>query len=137
MVPKGGTPPATFYLGLWTGATATTVPDKSCVLSTYTGVAEANYPGYSRQPIAASQWGATADTTVWAQTGRGTTGPQVSLPPATDVYNTQINGFFIATDSVHGSEIGLWYSNFAGGNGLASLAIGDAVRVTPTWAYLP
>lgn len=136
MVPKNGTTPANLYLGLFTGASASTVPAASAVLSTYTGVAEAAYTNYARVTIAAADWGAVGAKTAWSQSGRGTTAAQKSFPPATASYATQINGFFIATASGHGSEIALYYSNFDDETGVASLAIGDILKVTPTFALL-
>lgn len=137
MVPKAATPPATLYVGLFVGASETAPPPSAAVLSTYTDVAEAAYDGYVRQPLTASQWGAIGAKTTWGQTGRGTTGAQVAFPAATAPYETQINGFFLATEVGHGAEIGLWYSNFDDEVGIAAMAIGDIIKITPTWSLLP
>lgn len=136
IVPKNGTNLATTYVGLFTSQTASTVPASTAVLSTYTGVAEAAPTSYARQSIAAASWGATGAKTIWSQSGRGTTAGQVSFPAAGAAYATAINGFFICNASGHGSEIGLFYSNFDDTTAIASLALGDIVKVTPTWGML-
>lgn len=136
MLAKGGTPPATLYGGLFVGASPTTVPAADAVLSTYTGVAEAAYPGYARVAIPAASWGAIADKTVWSQTGRGTTAAQLGFPAATAAYETQINGFFIASAAEHGGEIALWYSNFDSQTGVPTMNVGDIIQATPTWVEL-
>jgi hypothetical protein len=132
--PKNGTNIATTYLGLFTSQTASTVPASTAVLATPTGVTEAAYTNYSRQSIAAASWGTTGAKTIWSQTGRGTTSAQVSFPAATATYATAINGFFIATASTAG--VALAYSNFDDTTAVASLAIGDIIRVTPTFGLL-
>lgn len=137
MLAKAGTPPATLYLGLFVGASPTTVPGAAAVLSTYTGVTEASYQGYARVAIPASSWGAVGDKTVWSQTGRGVTAAQAAFPAATARYETQINGFFLCTDDDHGAEVGLQYSNFDTEQGFATLEIGDVIKIGPTWVELP
>lgn len=136
--PKNGTNIATLYMGLFTGLTASTVPASTALLSTYGGAAfgEAAYTNYSRQSIAAASWGTTGAKTMWTQTGRGTTAAQVSMPAATASYSTAINGFFVANASAHGSEIGIFYSNFDDTTAVATMAIGDIVKVTPTFGLL-
>lgn len=133
---KAGTPPANTYLGAFTSQTASTVPAGTAVLASQTGVTEAAYTGYGRAAIAAAGWGATGAKTMWTQAGRGTTGPQTSLPAATAAYATAINGFLIASASAVGAGVGLLYSNFDDVTAVASLAIGDVIRVTPTWGLL-
>lgn len=138
--PKNGTNLATSYCGLFTGLTQTTVPAQSAVLSTYGAATfgEASYSApYARQSIAAASWGAQGSKTIWAQTARGSTAGQVSFPAATGSYATQINGFFIADALAHGSEKGIFYSNFDDSTGIASMAIGDIIKVTPTFGLLP
>jgi hypothetical protein len=132
--PKNGTNLATSYLLLFTGATASTVPAASAVLATSTGVTEAAYTSYARQSIAAASWGTTGAKTVWSQSARGTTAGQVSFPAATASYATAINGFGLATASTAG--IGLFYSNFDDTTAVATMAIGDIIRVTPTFGLL-
>ncbi|MCW0214377.1 MAG: hypothetical protein OJJ54_13540 [Pseudonocardia sp.] len=132
LVLKAGTPPSTLYVGLFTGATASTTPTASAVLSTATGVTEAGYTGYARQSISSASWGTIGGQSGWSQSGRGSVGPQVSFPAATASYATQINGFFIATTLSSGG-VALGYSNFDDSTGVATMAIGDIIKVTPTF----
>jgi hypothetical protein len=134
IVPKNGTNLSTVYIGLFTSATASTVGASTIVLATPTGITEAAYTGYTRISIAAASWGATGAKTSWSQTGRGTTAGQVSFPAATATYATAINGFFLATASTAG--VCLYQSNFDDTTAVASLAIGDVIKVTPTWTIL-
>lgn len=136
ITPKNGSNLATTYLLLCTGATASTVPAANAVLSTYTGVAEAGFTSYARQSIAAASWGAVGAKTIWTQSARGVTAAQVSFPAAGAAYGTAINFFGLCDVSGHGSEKGLFYSNFDDSTGIASLALGDVVKVTPTYGYL-
>jgi hypothetical protein len=129
--PKNGTNIATTYLGLFTSQTASTVPASTMVLATPTGITEAGYTGYARQSIAAASWGTTGAKTIWSQTTRGTTAGQVSFPAATATYSTAINGFFLATASTAG--VCLFASNFDDTTAVATMAIGDIIRVTPTF----
>lgn len=131
---KAGTPPANLYMGLFTSQTASTVPSSTAVLATPTGVTEAAYTGYARQTIASASWGTTGAKTSWSQTGRGTTAGQVSFPAATASYATAINGFFIASASSAG--IAVLYSNFDDTTAVSSMAIGDIIKVTPTYTLL-
>lgn len=132
--PKNGTNIATTYMLLFTSQTASTVPAANSVLATPTGVTEAAYTGYARQSIAAASWGATGAKTIWTQSARGTTAGQVSFPAATATYSTAINGFGVATASTAG--VGLFYSNFDDSTSVATMAIGDIIRVTPTFGLL-
>lgn len=132
--PKNGTNLSTTYLGLFTGATASTTPAATAVLSTSTGVTEAGYTSYARVSIAAASWGTIGAKTIWTQSARGTTAAQVSFPAATATYSTAINGFFLATASTLGTC--LFYSNFDDVTAVATMAIGDIVMVTPTYGML-
>jgi hypothetical protein len=132
--PKNGSNIATTYLGLFTSQTASTVPASTMVLATPTGITEAAYTGYARQSIAAAAWGATGAKTMWSQTGRGSTAGQVSFPAATAAYATAINGFFLATASAAGTC--LFASNFDDTTAVASLAVNDVIKVTPTFGLL-
>lgn len=131
---KGGTPPANTYLGLFTSQTATTVPAATAVLSTATGVTEAAFTSYARVAVAAASWGTTGAKTIWSQTARGTTAAQASFPAAGASYATAINGFFLASASTAG--VSLMYSNWDDTTAIASLAIGDIIKVTPTFGLL-
>lgn len=129
---KGGTAPGTLYVGLFTGQTATTTPAATAVLSTSTGVSEANFAGYARQSIATAEWGNPATLSAGDVTsGRGVQGPQKSFPAATSPYATAINGFFLATAATAG--VAVLYANFDDNTGIASLALGDIIKVTPRY----
>lgn len=139
--PRGGTNLTTTYLGLWTGpGSASTVTGMgAAVLSTYTSVAEVTIGtwGYARQSIAAASWGAQAAGAGAASGGRQTTAAQVSYAAATAAYATAINGFFLCNAAAHGSEIGIFYANFDDVTAIASLALGDIIKITPTFGLTP
>lgn len=137
--PRGGTNLTTTYVGLFTSQTASTVPAATAVLATYTGVTEVTIGtwGYARQSVASGSWGAKAAGSGAASGGRQTTAGQVSFPAATAPYATAINGFLLANASAHGSEIGIFYANFDDTTAIASLALGDIVKVTPTFGLTP
>lgn len=125
---------ATLYLGLFTSQTASTVAGDSAVLSTSTGITEAAYTSYARVAIASTDWGTTGDKTAWSQSGRGTTATEVSFPAATAAYATAINGFFLATASTAG--VCLFASNFSDTTAISTMAIGDIIKITPTFGFL-
>lgn len=133
IVPKNGTNLATVYLGLFTSQTASTTPASTAVLATSTGVTEAAFTGYARVAIPSTDWGSAGAQTIWSQATRGVVAAQKSFPAATAAYATGINGFFIATASTAGTA--LWYSNFSDTTAIASMAIGDICKVTPTWGF--
>jgi len=137
--PRGGTNLTTTYVGLFTGLTASTVPAQTAVLSTYGGAAfgESAFTGYARQSVAAASWGAQAAGAGNAAGGRQSTAAQASFPAATATYATAINGFFLADASAHGSEKAVFYANFDDTTAIASMAIGDVIKVTPTFGLLP
>lgn len=135
--PRGGTNLTTCYLGLFTGATASSTPLQTAVLSTFTGVAEAAFTSYARQSIAAASWGAQAAGSGAASGGRQSTAGQVSFPAAGAAYATAINGFFLCDLSSHGTEKGIFYANFDDTTAIATLALGDIVKVTPTFGLTP
>lgn len=132
--PKNGTNITATFLGLFTSQTASTVPASGMVLAGPTGITEAAYTSYARVSIAAASWGTTGAKTMWSQTGRGTTAGQVSFPAATATYATAINGFFLATASTAG--ICLLASNFDDTTAVATMAINDVIKVTPTFGLL-
>src|SRR3954469_20842098 len=136
IVPKNGTNLANTYCGLFINMTATTVPAASAVLSTGVGVTETSGWGYVRQTHAASGWGATGAKTIWAQTGRGTTGAQLSFAAASAAYASPINGFFLAATSGAGTGPALFYSNFDDTTAISSLSLGDIIKITPTFGLL-
>jgi hypothetical protein len=130
---KNAGSPANLYLGLFTSQTASTVPAANAVLATATGVAEAAYTSYARVAVPVADWGATGAKTIWSQATRGATAAQKSFPAAGATYATAINGFFLATTSGTGTGIAVYYSNFDDTTAIASLALGDIIRVTPTF----
>ena len=134
--PKGGAAPDPLYVGLFTGPDGTSVPAAAATRAAMgSGFAEVAYTGYALQPIAASAWGAAGDKTVWSQATRGVDGPQVSFPAATAAYNpaNPIAGFFLVTAASGGYVI--YYSNFDDTSTIASLSIGDVIKVTPTLGF--
>lgn len=139
--PKNGTNLATSNCGLWTGpGTASTIGTSvSATLSTYTNIAEVTLGtwSYARQSIAGASWGAQATGAGAAAGGRQTTAGQVSFPAATATYATAINGFFLCDLSTHGTEKSIFIANFDDTTAIASLAIGDIIKVTPTFGLLP
>lgn len=139
--PKNGTNLATSYCGLWTGpGTASTIGTSvSATMSTYTNIAEVTIGiwSYARQSIAAASWGGQATGTGAAAGGKMTTAGQVTFPAATASYATAINGFLLCNASGHGSEVSIFIANFDDTTAIASLAIGDIVKVTPTFGLLP
>ena len=135
IMPKGGTTLATTYCGLFTGATASTTPLATAVLSTQTGVSEATPTSYARQSIAAGSWGAISTQTIWGQTNaRATSAAQVSFPAAGASYATAINGFLLANALTAG--IGIFYSNFDDITAIATLSLGDIIKITPQYGLL-
>lgn len=140
IVPKGGTVLSTTYVGLFTSSSGgSAVPASSATVAAMgTGYAEcatAGWSTYARQSIASASWGTSGAQTIWSVTGRGAVGPQVSFPAPTAAYSpaNPICGFFIA-DAVTAGH-GIFYSNFSDTTSVASLAIGDVIKVTPTWGY--
>jgi hypothetical protein len=136
--PKGGTNLTTTHVGLWTtGGSASTTPAFATVLSTYTTIGEAAPTSYARQPVASGSWGATGAGSGAASGGRQTAAGQVSFPAAGAAYATAINGFFLCDLLAHGSEKSIMICNFDDTTAIASLSLGDVVKVTPTYGMLP
>ena len=133
IVPKGGTSPTTLYLGLYTSQTGSTAPTAGQTIGA--GITEAAYTNYARVAIASTDWGTAGTKTVWGVSVRGVDGAQKSFPAATAVYAVQINGFFISTTSVVNAGNCIWASNFDGDSPVVSMAIGDQIKVTPTWGF--
>lgn len=130
---KNGGSPANLYLGLFESQTATTTPAANAVLATQTGVTESNFTSYARVAVAVADWGTVGAKTIWTQTTRGATAAQKSFPAAGAAYATAINGFFLATTPTRATGIAVAYSNFDDTTAIASLALGDIIRVTPTF----
>lgn len=127
---KGTTQLANVYMGLFTSQTASTTPASTMVLATPSGITEATYTGYARVAIAQGDWGSAGAATIWSQATRALTSSQKSFPAATAAnLSAPVNGFFLATASTAG--VCLLASNFDDTTAVASLAIGDIIKVTP------
>jgi hypothetical protein len=139
IVPRNGANIATTYLFLATGLTASTVPGQTAVLATYGAAAfgEAAFTSYARQSIASASWGAPAAGSGNASGGRQSSAAQVSFPAAGASYGTAITFFGLADASGHGSEKALFYANFDDTTAISSMALGDIIKVTPTYGLLP
>lgn len=129
--------PTTLYLGLFTGGDGTTVPAASATLLNMGGsFAEADYTGYDRVAVGTADWGAIgAQTVPGLSAARGSTAAQKSFAAAQAADpDANITGFFLATAQSDG--VAIFYSNFSGGASdvIDALALGDIVRVTPTFA---
>src|SRR5882757_174878 len=133
VIPKAGTTPTTLYLGLFTSQTASTVLTQTQTLAA--NITEAAFSGYTRVAVASTDWGSAGDQTIWTQTVRGVVASQKSFPACTGTSATAINGFFISSTSVRSAGICIWASNFSDSTAIASLALGDIVKVTPTWGF--
>lgn len=124
--PKNGTNLATTYLSLFTAFTASTVGASSGTMSGYT---EADFAGFLVQSIASTDWGSAAAGTG----GRKVVASQKSFPAATGVGSgLAINGYSLRNQSTFAGAKCLGAANFDEGQ-VPALAIGDIVRVTPTW----
>ena len=136
IVPKNGTNLTNTYCGLFINMTASTVPAASAVLATQTAVTETSGWGYVRVAHAATAWGVAGAQTIWSQAGRGVVGAQLSFAAASAAYAAAINGFFLSATSGAGTGPALFYSNFNDTTAIASLALGDIIKITPTFGLL-
>jgi len=132
ITPKGGTSPANLYLGLFTSQTASTVITATQTLAA--NITEATYTGYARVAVASSDWGSATLETVWLQANVMTvTASQKSFPVATAAnLSAPVNGFFLASASTGG--VAVMVSNFDDQTAIASLAIGDIIKIVPKFA---
>ncbi len=118
----------TFFVGLFTSQTASTVPARTATGgASPSGWAEATFTNYARQAISSGAWGSPATN----GSGRKITGPQVTFPTVGASGNT-VNGFFIATNSASGAgDTIIYFANFD--SGIARVLItGDIEKVTPS-----
>jgi hypothetical protein len=137
ITPKNGTNLTNTYCGLFINMSASTTPAASAILSSQTGVTESSGWGYARQAHAASAWGAAGTATIWGQANaRRVVGAQLTFAAASAAYAAPINGFFMAATSGLGTGPALFYSNFDDTTAIASLSLGDIIKVTPTWGLL-
>ena len=126
--PKNGANIATLYAGLFSSQTATTVPGRTMVLATSTGITEVAGTGYARVSLAAATWGAISTV----GSGRQSTYPQITFPTVGSGGWTTANGFFIATASAAGTCI--YAANFDGLTARVFL-VNDIEKLTPTIQY--
>jgi len=142
--PRGGTITANMYVGIFTSSNGTTaVPGASATIASMgSGYAEVStsagqWTTYARQSIASTTggWAAPGAQTIWSVTGRGVVGSQVSFPAPSAAYapTNPMQGFFLADASTSGHAI--FYSNWSDTTAIASLAIGDVIKVTPTFGF--
>lgn len=124
------------FLGLFTGATATTVPAFTTVLNgnpaAVTEVAASN--AYARVQVdgaaTVQEWGAIANG--GAANSRRTTASQQSFPESTGSWGT-VNGFFNATVSGQGLGKAFYYANFSDDQPVVINSAGYTLRITPYW----
>lgn len=129
IVPRGGATVANTYMGLFTSATASTVPARTAVMATQTGITEvASANAYARVAIAAASWGAPATN----GSGRRTTAAQVSMPASTGSWGT-VNGFFLASSATFSAGIAYYYANFDDTTAVNVNAAGFTIQITPFW----
>jgi hypothetical protein len=140
IVPKNGTNWTNTYVGLFTSAAGgSAVPAANATIASMgTNYAEclvAGWSTYVRQTHAATGWGAVGAKTIAGTVGRGCDGTQVSFPAPTGAYSptNPICGFFLSDLSTNGKSI--FYANFSDTTPISALAIGDIVKVTPTFGY--
>jgi hypothetical protein len=143
IVPKNGASPANLFLGLYTAVGGTSVPGSANTLAQLAGLGTAGFAevsatqwaSYTRQTHVAGSWGAQGASVVWTTTGRVVTGGQLAFlaPAAPYAPSNPIAGFFLA--SLITTGVAVYYSNFSDSSTIASLAIGDLVKVTPTFGF--
>lgn len=124
--------PATCFAGLFTSQTATTVPARSAVISTSTGVTEATGGGYARKAIANASWPAPASSGSGMRTTIAANG--VVMDESTAAYTVAVvNGFLVASALTGG--IAYFYANFSDDSAITINAAGFTVRLAPFWHY--
>lgn len=145
IVPKQGTTPTQMFVGLYTAQGGTSIPSNQATLAVAGNVSSqgckevsvTQWSTYLRITFPSGSWGAQSSSTVWSTSGRIVTGSVPAVFPApTGTYNPSpdsIAGFFLANASFAFSGIAYYYSNFADTSLIASLSVGDVVKVTPTF----
>lgn len=114
-----------YFLGLFTTETATTVPVRGTALSAAT-VGEPTGGAYSRVAVANTDWGAIVTNGV----GRRTTAAQKSFAENTASWGT-INGFFLANQLAAGvGAVAIFFANFDDGQAVPATVAGYTIRVT-------
>jgi hypothetical protein len=116
----------TYYLGLFTTESATTVPARTTNLAS-AGVGEPSGGAYARVAVANSDWGAIATN----GSGRRTTAAQKSFAENTGSWGS-INGFFLANQlAVGAGSVAIFYANFDDGQAVPATVAGYTIRITP------
>jgi|SRR5215831_7023165 len=143
IVPKQGTTPTQMFVGLYTASGGSSIPANNATLAgagaNMQGCAEVSttlWSTYLRITFPSGSWGAQAASTVWSTSGRIVTGTAAAVFPApTSAYSPAqaIAGFFLSNASFANSGFAYYYSNFSDNSLINSLAIGDVVKVTPTF----
>jgi hypothetical protein len=127
---KGGTVDTTLYLGLFTSASASTVPARTATggasPSGWTEMS-ASSGSYARIAIATGDWGSAATNG---------SGRRISLSSAKQftgfVGAAAANGYFIATNSASGAgDTIIGFSNFDSGVARTFATTSDQLNVTP------
>lgn len=118
----------TFYVGLFTSQTASTVPARTATGgASPNGWTEAAFTNYARQAISSGGWGSPATN----GSGRKIAGPQVTFPTV-GASGATVNGFFIATNAASGAgDTVIFFANFDSGVARV-LVTGDIEKVTPS-----
>jgi hypothetical protein len=144
VVPKQGTTPTQMFLGLYTAQGGTSIPSNQATLAgagaNMQGCAEVSttqWSTYLRITVPSGSWGAQSSSTVWSTSGRIVTSATPCVFPAPSApYNptpNSIAGFFLSNASFANSGLAYYYSNFSDSSLIASMAIGDVIKVTPTF----
>lgn len=121
---KGGTAPANLYLFGFTSQSPSTVPGRTAVLATNTGVTEAAGTSYARLAVAAADWGAAATN----GSGRRITAAQKTLATVGAGGWGTWNGFGLASALTGG--VAVYYANFDDGLTIPT-AVNDIIKITP------
>jgi hypothetical protein len=122
--------PATLNAGLFSSQTATTVPARSAVLATQTGVTElTSAGGYGRASITNATWPAPASSGSGMRTTVAANG--VVFGESTAAFSAPVNGFFISPTAAIGAGIALFYSNFSDDTAITVNAAGFTIRLAP------
>lgn len=138
--PKNGTNASSLYLGLLSDSAGSgiTVPTATATLAAFGGTfSEASYTSYARVEVTAAEWTTgPADVTIGSAATRALTASQQSFAAAGAADLAQpIVGFFLCTVSAGTAGDVVYFANFTNGASdvISSLALGDIVRVTPTF----
>ena len=117
----------TYYLGLFTSQTPSTVPARTVTLASQSGITEVpNAAAYARVAVANTDWGAPSTS----GSGRRTTSAQKSFAESTGSWGT-VNGFFLATIATFGLGVAVFYANFDDTTAVNVNSSGFTLRITP------